>query len=111
MELLEIKKLFVYKLSSIPGIVKIQKNENNLTENSQKTEFIDMDNLQTDPIELVEVYSTPNGWSFVAAVSVLSSVAVKPLVEELYSQMYYELRKKKEILNKITILVRGVENV
>ncbi|VEU74672.1 Uncharacterised protein [Mycoplasmopsis citelli] len=97
------KKLFVLKLSSVPGIVNIQAN--------QESQTSEIQNESLDPMDWVEVFLTPNGWSFVASIKVLNAISVKPLMEELYSQINYELEKQKEKISNITIFIRGVKNV
>ncbi|UUM19780.1 MULTISPECIES: hypothetical protein [unclassified Mycoplasma] len=97
------KQLFVQTLSSVPGIVNIQANQDNLnkTQNTNNVNYVD----------LIEVFHTPQGWDFIAAVSILNGVPAKCVLEELQSQMQHELKKHNQKVNNITIFIRGVENV
>ncbi|WP_025755220.1 hypothetical protein [Mycoplasmopsis cricetuli] len=100
MEVQAVKTLFIKTISSIPGVVYVHGTDENIDKNEEVLK----------EYEYINVKLTPKGWDFVGSITILRSIAAKQLIEEIYTQMNFELKKERQKLNNITIFVKGVKS-
>ncbi|WP_036464018.1 hypothetical protein [Mycoplasmopsis sturni] len=106
MEQIQIKELFVNAITTIPGVVKIVKNDDAWLQKNHSSNCIpDCD------LDKVWAVKKSKGWDLAASIVIMPNVAAKAIIEELHSQVYFELKKDKQKIENLTIFVKGVENV
>ncbi|WLP85366.1 hypothetical protein [Mycoplasma seminis] len=104
MEISEIRQLCIDSLSAVPGVIKLHKPSLDLDKSCSDAEECEVI-LQ----DVINITSVDNSHSVQIAITVLDGVSVKFIVTQLFKQIDFALRKKKQKLNSLTVIVKGVQ--
>ncbi|WP_426461016.1 hypothetical protein [Mycoplasma hafezii] len=106
MDILEVKEIFAKSLFSTIGITKVH--PLTFDENFTTDEAIALDDEKL--LDYIYVDKTDLGWNFQIGLSILDGIQTKFIATQLNQNVTNALKRKKQKLDKLTIIFRGVIN-